>query len=37
MEAVKVNDRSLTHSRWFQVEEKKKKKLMRVNRHLTEH
>lgn len=25
MEAVKVNDRSLTHSWWFQVEEKKKK------------
>lgn len=38
VEAVKVNDRSLTHSWWFQVEEKeKKKKLMRVNRHLVEH
>lgn len=38
VEAVKVNDRSLTHSWWFQVEEKKrKKKLMRVNRHLMEH
>lgn len=37
VEAVKVNDRSLTHSWWFQVEEKeKKKKLMRVNRHLME-
>lgn len=24
MEAVKVNDRSLTHSWWFQVEERKK-------------
>lgn len=37
VEAVKVNDRSLTHSWWFQVEEKKRKKLTRVNRHLMEH
>lgn len=40
MEAVKVNDPGLTHSSGFQVEEKgggrgrKRKKLMRVNRHM---